>query len=282
MREMKTRTKVVTATASVALLALAGGTFALWSDTLVGNDILANTGHLDVTMTDATMWDASPKCQPEIVGGAFVWRGDTGHSSGATDPCSVDPQPVDGQALDDWYLVPQDVILVAAPIQVNLKGQNMAAKLEVNFGTNDLVDPDNSPGTGDEYYVTDGAGSAFTPDIDGDGDDEITITGVQLVEADSAAAALAAYATPGTGDVEYLFTPANDSDTNNDGEITDADGNSGVWAVFTVAFDDEDDTGRDYGIFAADDPAEDDLDAMDIQAEQIVTAINARLVQVRS
>lgn len=250
---MKTRNKVVGATAAAGLLALAvNGTLALWSDRVAGNDILASTGHLDVSMSDAQVYDVSALCGPVIIldsaGDYFDWDdcaaneaprlAYSGDASGAG--------PVGPVDIADFLLVPGDVIRVAAPIKVELSGQNIAARLDVDF---------------------DGTAAAVT-DPDGDGNDEVTLVpgSYKLVKADNAADAIAASA--GTGTDSYLFTA--DSSTGEE-----------VWAVFDIAFDDEDVTGLGYGKTAGSAAADADL-MLQVGTMEIVSAISAELTQVRS
>jgi len=177
---MKTRAKVATVAASAAAIALGlGGTYALWSDTILGNDITASTGHLDVDMTDAEAFDASEYCEPTIDPTG------TDYENGSVDweDCSLDPASHPVGALADFKLVPEDTIRVAAPILVDLAGENIAAELVVD--TTDLVTA---------------------------GWDAITIdpSTVKLVEAADAAEAVSTSATSATGN-KYVFTDGADT-----------------------------------------------------------------------
>jgi hypothetical protein len=247
--EMKTRSKVAGAAAAAGLLALAvNGTLALWSDNASGDDILANTGHLNVSMADAFVYDASPMADPilGVTGDADHVIQSVDHNAGldGIDGNADDEffwfmdrssDPVEQTAIADWFLVPEDVVLVVAPVDVELLGQNIAAKLTV----------DNGVGSADVTLTHDTG--TYTFHVDGYG----------VVLGDDADEALAAYQSltleslPKT----WLFT---------EGDVTPA------WVVYRLTFNDVDTNGITAG------------DGMDLTAQPVLDAVSVVLEQVRS
>ena len=219
---MNTRTKLLTASAGVLLLAGVGGTLALWSDATTGDSLLASTGYLDVVLDTAYVWDVSPQCVPTVwnVGDQYdgtvpgfnpsglepgvqglYYVPDTGYNdsvaptvtagtvvtystdgahyqvtaagvtwqdcsgtggsprtsadagtggplaysvdyTGSPDPTAEDYNadygtllPADGVALGstEFQMVPGDIIRLVAPVDVQLNGQNIAAKLTASM-----------------------------------------------------------------------------------------------------------------------------------------------------
>jgi len=62
---MNTRTKLLTASGGVLLLAGVGGALALWSDAADGDALLASTGHLNLSVgANNAVWDVSETCYP--------------------------------------------------------------------------------------------------------------------------------------------------------------------------------------------------------------------------
>jgi hypothetical protein len=269
---MNTRTKLLTASGGVLLLAGVGGALALWSDSTEGDTLVAATGHLDITIDtdDSAVWDVSPMCQPTaVVNGAGVnWNdctilGDgsptgTGKAIGAQ-LLTVDEEGVPvALGTESFLMVPGDIVMAAVKIDVDLAGQNIAAKLDASLDQDSLlsgIDSDDSTASDQFEVVPIGIFEGATATLAGQ-------AAQAAIEADQAA--------NGT----YYFVGDNDTQT--------------VWAVYTVQFlNFTSDSPGDNGAVANDTNGISMGDLMDngvgeISALTLLGAVKANLVQVRS
>ena len=170
---MNTRTKLLTASGGVLLLAGVGGALALWSDSTSGDNLMAATGHLsvDITGQDSYIFDISDNCAPSInaTTNAVIWNHCNPNGTPAGTPQLLD-RDANGNLTQDttsteyitqpstaFKMVPGDKIRIAAPVKVDLFGQNLAAQLNATLDTSTLasigVDPSN-PSLGPEFTVT--------------------------------------------------------------------------------------------------------------------------------
>jgi len=133
---MNNRTKLLTAAGSVLLLSGIGGALALWTDAATSASVLGNTGHLDLTLSAANIYDVSDLCAP-ITNAAAI----------ATDPTTAPGFTAKGSNgicatitdLAAYKLVPGDKVRVVFPVSIDLAGKNIAAKLTVASNTAQVV-----------------------------------------------------------------------------------------------------------------------------------------------
>jgi len=260
---MNNRTKLMTAAGGALLLAGVGGALALWSDDTTGDSLLASTGYLNVSLEDTTsyVWDISAKCQPTVTNGAAPTWQDCSLATGTPLQLLVDEDnnAVTTAGLAAFKLVPGDEIRVVAPIDVDLSGQNIAAKLTASLGAAayDGIDESSTSVYGyDQFKITPvGIFGSYT-------EDNVTNANAALTASKSV--------TPGSVPT-YYFQGKDDPTT--------------VYAVIDIQFQDLGLGNDGKGANDADGwNAEDNLDAdlMGVSALKLISAINAQLVQVRS
>jgi len=265
---MNNRTKLMTAAGGALLLAGVGGALALWSDNTTGDSLLASTGYLNVSIEEAStyVWDISKLCQPTATNGTtsgITWKDcSIGSTTPGPTPLVYDEDGIEvasGEALKAFKLVPGDEIRVVVPIDVDLSGQNIAAKLTASLGAvaYDGVDGSTTSVSADDQFQVTPRGIYGTYSED---------------NATNANAALTASASgTSTSNPTYYFQGKDDPTT--------------VYAVIDIQFLDFDNgstTITDGANDADGNNAADDEDLMEISALELISAINAQLVQVRS
>jgi len=264
---MNNRTKLMTAAGGALLLAGVGGALALWSDDTTGDSLLASTGYLNVSLEDTNtyVWDISKLCQPTASNGTTPGIVFKDCSIGATPgPTQLvydeDSNEVTTDGLKAFKLVPGDEIRVVAPIDVELSGQNIAAKLTASLGAvvYDGVDGSSTSVTSNEQFTVTPVGifGSYTED---------NVTNAKQALTDSSSV------TPGSVPT-YYFQGKDDPTT--------------VYAVIDIKFLDFDNgsTTITDGANDADGWNEEnglDEDLMGVSALELISAINAQLVQVR-
>ena len=117
---MQTRTKVLVASAAVAALTLAGGTLALWSDSDTV-DVDVTSGHLDLLVDELTAWDVSSFVRS--AGGGEYHAGSEFEATPAAVAIDV----------ETFKFVPEDVVRLLVPVDVDLLGDNLVANLDVTL-----------------------------------------------------------------------------------------------------------------------------------------------------
>jgi len=144
----KKTTGVVAGVAGAALL-MGGTTFALWSDSADVDGATLTSGNLEVTTSDWGWQDVSPD-----------------RSAGAHD---ID--------LDDFKIIPGDVIQGTFDVGVTLEGDNMAALVQLTdadgkpiTSSADLVDGDLAAGLVDVSFDVAWGGTSLPVTFDGLGD----------------------------------------------------------------------------------------------------------------
>ena len=142
---MNSRTKLVTASAGVLLLAGVGGTLALWSDTADGDQLTAATGHLEVAFEgDPSVFDISANCLPTATATGITWLSCVPIDPAAT--CTVDGDV-------DSDITSESDCKDAEGTWVNPEAWN--GPVEVYLGNNSNSMVWSGEDTGDEVLTTD-------------------------------------------------------------------------------------------------------------------------------
>jgi len=111
--------KTTAAIVAAGLLLLGGGSYALWSDTVDAPTINVTTGHLDLAKTVESYWDISPYQGPKG-DGTFTYTDGSAHVIASASA---------------FRFSPGDKVRVVLPVQADIEGTNLQAKLTTTIAT---------------------------------------------------------------------------------------------------------------------------------------------------
>ncbi len=125
--------------AAVAVAAIGGGTFALWSDSAAFDGGTITAGDLDLVQVEQTkFYDVSPDRQDiaDVLVNGVSLKDETKHLNVSGD-LSVQNATLQGHLIDsiaDWRMVPGDTVAAVLNSEVRLVGDNLVAELSVDKG----------------------------------------------------------------------------------------------------------------------------------------------------